>query len=348
MLNVPRVTIVSAYYNRAGAVSETLNSISTQSYADWVAHIWDDCSTDDTWKSLQEAQSNIADGRITVHRQECNLGFVGVLNHACRVAQTEFVAIVGSGDVCLSERIAKQVTALDSDQDASFCTTAAASIDPDTGIKFVDNVFSRERIFQKDLLHSCPFTHGSVMFRRRHLKEVNYYDPHFTWSADWDLFNRLLSNGRHAIHLNEELYLRYARSDGASFSPKKSILQIKYAHLVHMLREMPEKRDEILDVVESKGLDAALLFRKSLIADDIFSRQAKLHILGRHEVAKEFSEEVATQSYPPTTKWIVILTILRRTRFLPLIKLYSSFHKLNQLRKKIRPAKLQQKGLESK
>lgn len=329
-----KVTLISAYHKRAGAVRMTLTAMARQSYDDWTACVWDDGSPDNTWEMLQKVQGELGDARIEVFRHTPNVGFVAGMNHAIARTDSDYVAVVGSGDAFAPDRIARQVAALDADPEAVFCTTAAISIDPDTGERFEDNTFSRTRIEAGDLAHSCPFTHGSVMFRRAALERVGLYEPTFVWSSDWDLFNRLLTEA-HAIHLPEPLYHRYARADGASFSPEKSVLQVKSAHLAHALREAPERRGDILDLVRREGIDAALTGRHAAIAADLCSRQAKLYILGRKDLADEMGTLIAAD-YPVDAKWQTILGLLRALSALPLVRFYGVAHATNQMRKRLR------------
>lgn len=331
---LPRVTIISAYHKRPDAVRVTLEAITRQDYDDWQALVWDDCSPDDTWAVLQDAAREIDDPRIEVFRHDPNLGFAGGMNHAIRRSQSEYVAVVGSGDAFDGARISRQVAALDADPAAAFCTTGAVSIDPDTGARFVDNSFSRTRIVASDLFDACPFTHGSVMFRRSALDRAGVYEPAFVWSSDWDLFNRLLARS-HAIHLPQPLYLRYARADGASFSPTKSVLQVKFAHLAHLLRETPADRASILTRVREQGLDAAIHSRSPAIASDLHSRRAKLYILGRRDEADELGRLIADE-FPAPRKWRVILGALRRAGGPRLVRFYNVAQATNRLRKTAR------------
>ena len=329
-----KVTIISAYHRRSDAVRVTLEAIANQSYDDWEALIWDDGSPDDTWSELDRVAREISDPRIKVFRHEQNLGFVGGMNFAISQANSEYIAIVGSGDAFVPSRIRKQVDLLDQHAQAPFCATGSVSIDPVTNERFVDNHFDGTIITAGDLVHSCPFTHGSVMYRRSALLEVGLYEPAFTWSADWDLFNRLLVVGD-AVHIPEKLYFRYARMDGASFSPEKSVLQVKFAHLAHLLRERPAERDAILRDVMASGLDGVLQPRSNYISDDLRTRQVKLFLLGKREQAAELGQEIDRQ-FGMRAKWGILLSIFRMLSYLPTVKAYSLVHKLNGLRKSAR------------
>lgn len=331
----PRLTIISAYHKRAEAVRVTLEALVAQQYDDWQALVWDDGSGDDTYETLQKLQAELGDDRIHVFAHDPNIGFTRGMNHAIEISDSEFVAVVGSGDGFAPERMTRQIAALEANPEAVFCSTAAVSIDPETGARFRDNTFDGTRLEARDLYHSCPFTHGAIMFRRATLERVGLYEPAFTWGSDWDLCNRALAGGRHAIHIPEPLYHRYARADGASFSPKKSVLQVKCAHLAHRLRRAPDQRETLLAQVRREGIDAVLTDRRHQLATDLYTRQAKLYILGRKAQGDELGALIAPD-FPPRGMWRAVLGALRMAAPLPLVRLYGLAHKANQTRKTLR------------
>lgn len=305
-----RVTIICPYYNRAHAVELTLRSIAAQDFADFEALIWDDCSIDGTWQELQRVANQIGDPRIKVFRLDRNLGLTQGLNHAIGLAKGEYVAVVGSGDECLPNRLSKQVAMLDSDLEASFCASGAIAVDEDTGELFRDEAFARTKIERRDIMEACPFTHGTVMYRMSALKAVGVYDSVFEWCADWDLFFRLLNFG-YASYVAEPLYRRYARMDGVSFAPRKSIAQIKCKYLALMLSELnlPD-RAEMIRRVNAYGLDSVVESKKHLIARDLRSRQVKILLLKRWEQAAELGRLIDVE-FGTSLTWRLLLFAAR-------------------------------------
>ena len=298
----PRVTILSPYFCRADAVWPTLQSISTQTYGDFVALIWDDCSPDGTWSALQSAAADLTDSRVQVYRHPQNLGLYAGLRCAFAMVDTEYVAIVGSGDICHPDRLAMQVAALDENPDAPFCATNSQTIDPLTGQAFAENKFNRSAITTDDIRRVVPFTHGTVMYRADSVAEVGGYEPTFTWCGDWDLFFRLLKN-RHAVYLPAVLYRRYARPDGASFNPAKSFDQIQSRHLVHILEAFPEQRAKLLSAAQ-EDLPAVLSPRQGLVVRDLCKRQVKLALMGRPLEAEKLGRLIdAEYGRPLAWKW---------------------------------------------
>ncbi|MBM9463423.1 glycosyltransferase [Aeromicrobium sp. YIM 150415] len=285
----PLVTIISAYYRRAHAVAPTLESIRDQSYDNFNAIIWDDNSPDETWRELDRVAREIGDPRFTVYQHSENLGLTRGFNEAIAKIDSEYIAIVGSGDICHPDRILKQVRALEGDPEAAFCATGSTTTDPIQGTTFFDSSFSSTIITRQDIETTCPFTHGSVMYRSDRLKEIGAFEPTFKWCADWDVFFRLLKKS-HAIFIPEVLYMRTAQLDGVSFHPRKAFEQIEFKHLaLELSRCSEEQRQTILANVQSDGIPEALPARSGAIARDLARRNVKLYLMKRRRDAIEMS-----------------------------------------------------------
>ncbi|NVK20590.1 MAG: glycosyltransferase [Methylocystaceae bacterium] len=313
---MPKITIISPYHNRAQAVRLTLASVARQSFDDFEALIWDDGSTDETWDMLQSVQVELGDNRIKVYRHQPNIGLTAGLNDAIARAEGEYIAVLGSGDECAPDRLAKQAAALDADPEARFCACRSVTVDEVSGKRFSDEHFSGEIIRTADISEVCPFTHGSVMYRKSALEAVGGYDSIFKWCADWDVFFRLLDGG-HAVYLPEDLYIRYARMDGVSFAPKKSVEQIKSKHLVLALAQLgDESREALKQKVRDQGLTQALRPRHPEITGDLRARQVKLILMGRTEPAAELGRLIDAE-FGQTPKWRVMLGGARALAALP-------------------------------
>lgn len=308
----PRVAILSPFHNRAASVERTFRSIANQTYPDWQALFWDDCSTDDTWQQMQRVAADIGDDRITIHHYPSNVGLTTGLNNAIRSTDADYIAIVGSGDECHPDRIARQVAALDNDPAAAFCATASVTIDPLTHTVFSDESFDKGRIEYGDITEQCPFTHGSVMYRAAALAETDLYETAFVWCADWDMFFRLLTDS-HAVYLPDVLYTRYADPDGVSFSPKKAFDQITFKHLALTLSTKNRtEREQVIAAVRRDGVHAALSDSSDAIARDLARRNIKLYLMKRGD-AGQTMETLASDSgtrYPP--KYRFYLEFARR------------------------------------
>lgn len=279
-----KVTAFCAFYKRADVAERTLKSISKQSYKDMTALVWDDCSDDNTYSSLLKSKSLLNDERIIVFQNKENIGITASFNEALKRCSSEYIAIIGSGDECAPERISKQVAYLEKHSDAAFCACKSITVDEVTGKLFKDESHNNTLITHKDIIDTVPFTHGTVVYRRSSIENVGGFEPIFKWCADWDLLLRILNSG-HGVFLDETLYTRYARLDGVSFNPDKSLEQIQYKYLAKHLDS--DKKNRNRSIAEAKE-NLLLSLRKyhPEISKDLEKRACKLALMGRTAESK--------------------------------------------------------------
>lgn len=315
-MNSPKVTVLCPFFRRKNFVERTLVSISNQDYENFEAIVWDDNSNDGTWEELVRVAEKLGDGRIQVLKNDHNLGLYKGLNNGIDMARGDYIAVVGSGDICMPDRLSKQVKALDENINAVFCATASTTLDELTGDEFSDESFHGKYITSSDMIKVVPFTHGTVMFRTKELKTAGKYETVFTWCADWDLFFRLCENGNKAVYINDVCYKRYATVDGVSFDPTKSVLQVKCKYLVKRLfgKSLIERKKILNEAAES--LDYAVDCYKAEIAWDLFKRQIKLILMGRLSKADELGALI-NEKYGFSLKRRIMLLICQCVRWLP-------------------------------
>ncbi|MBB5699299.1 glycosyltransferase [Sphingomonas yantingensis] len=218
MSDVPLVSVVSAFYNRAGRVAESIGSVLAQDYPALEVIVVDDGSRDDTVGELRK----IADSRLTIIHRE-NRGFVASMNEAIAASRGAFVAVHGSGDLSLPGRIARQAKILTEQAEVS---VVGCWVDNEETGGAGSRTFKPPRglDFHKTLLSRGLFTHGEVMFRRSHFDAVGGYRDFFRFAQDRDLWLRMSRLGGYEI-VPEILYRRYKPEGGVSADPEKLLLQ---------------------------------------------------------------------------------------------------------------------------
>ena len=53
MQEEPKVSVILTSYNHASFIRESIDSVLNQSFKDFELHIWDDCSSDNSWEIIQ-------------------------------------------------------------------------------------------------------------------------------------------------------------------------------------------------------------------------------------------------------------------------------------------------------
>lgn len=106
----PKVSVIIATYNRAGLLPRAVNSVLDQTHEDYEIIIVDDCSPDHT----QEVIRRFNGPRVRSFRHEVNQGAAAARNTGIANARGEYIAFLDDDDECTPNRLADQVSILDS------------------------------------------------------------------------------------------------------------------------------------------------------------------------------------------------------------------------------------------
>lgn len=172
-----------------------MESVLNQTYKDFRFLIVDDGSTDDS----REIVRSYDDGRIELLCLQRNVGQTAALNIGLHHAATPWIARMDADDYSAPTRFEKQLRALESDS-ALVCVGTFGWI-----FKSDPTVVERIKIFpqcdseiKRMLLTAPPMIHGSILFRREILLEIGGYDERYRYSADMEMYDRLLRRYRAA------------------------------------------------------------------------------------------------------------------------------------------------------
>ena len=109
-MNTPSVSVIMSVHNGAEFLSEAVESILSQTYADFDFIIVDDASVDDSTQIL--ADYAVADKRISLLRNESKRGLAASLNLALEVA-APLVVRMDADDISLPGRLTLQKKLMD-------------------------------------------------------------------------------------------------------------------------------------------------------------------------------------------------------------------------------------------
>jgi glycosyltransferase involved in cell wall biosynthesis len=97
------ISVALAAYNGEKYIHEQLDSILRQTYRNFELIICDDCSTDSTWKILQEYAEK--DDRIHCYLNEKNLGFKKNFEKAIGLCGGEYIALSDQDDIWTDDHL---------------------------------------------------------------------------------------------------------------------------------------------------------------------------------------------------------------------------------------------------
>ena len=105
MKNNPLVSVVIPSYNSGKFISETLKSVSSQTYEEIEIIVVDDCSTDNTIEIIKKHN----DPRLVLIQLEKNKGVANARNVGIANSKGTYIAFVDSDDVWIKDKLKKQI-----------------------------------------------------------------------------------------------------------------------------------------------------------------------------------------------------------------------------------------------
>lgn len=207
----PIVSVLMPVYNNERYVSEAVESILAQTFADFEFLIIDDGSTDGSPALLKTYAER--DPRIRLVSRP-NTGYVVALNEMLATARGEFIARMDSDDVAMPERFERQLGYLNAHPECVMIGSRVLIIDPEgSPLTVMGEALTHEEIDSALMAARGQMVyHPSIIIRKRSLLEVGPYREELETAEDLDLFLRLAEVGRIA-NLAEPL-LKYREHIG--------------------------------------------------------------------------------------------------------------------------------------
>lgn len=289
----PQVSIIIPVFNGARFISDAIDSIFRQTFQDFEVIMIDDGSTDETREIVSRYRG------LIYHYQE-NQGRPAARNTGLRHARGEYVAFLDADDIWNPDRLERGVNLLNAEPEIGLLHGEVTAIDAhgaqdESYTKWLRNFYVRER--QKGsgylrLLDRCAIFSSSVLFRRKCIDEVGFYDMSFPIYEDYDWYLRLASVHRISL-MPGPAVAKYRLHDSNSFklyTPEniariylrileKQLLRVTSPELrSHVLKKMvdfhwrlKEKSEIRKKASEAIALNPKMIFNWRLFARLLFS-----------------------------------------------------------------------------
>lgn len=182
------VTILVPTYRRPYFLKRTLTSIAKQSYDDFIVHILDDASGDETGEVAQAFA--VQDSRFVYHCNETNIGNFNNLSHGLGLVNTSYFCYLADDDLWLPGFLEKAVKAMERNHQAACYGGTSIYID-ECGIPFR---FSGPGEFEgllyppKGLVHLLEKgwpQQVATLYRSEVLKEIGGISPILSFDLDY-------------------------------------------------------------------------------------------------------------------------------------------------------------------
>ncbi len=200
----PRVTVVMPVYNAEPYLRDALAGVLEQTFEDFELLAVDDGSTDGSLDVLRSC----CDPRLRVVPRS-HVGVVRTMNTALGLARAELIARADADDVCLPDRLERQVRFL-----AEYPGVALVGGAMRSGTRLFE--YPRDAARMRWLaLYQSPVANTTILFRRRAALVVGGYPEDFQLVDDYPFVSRLLAR-YDAANLADPLVLHRPNPAGIS------------------------------------------------------------------------------------------------------------------------------------
>ncbi len=207
---MPTVAFIISVYagDRADWLREALESVLNQTVPAEQIHIYL-CEDGPLPEALDAC---LADFENRIHRLirfPENRGLAIALNTLIDALEDEtFVFRLDADDICLSDRVARQVKFLEENSEVMLCGSSIQEFNETPEQKGLLRTYPEETAsIKKYILKANPFAHSTVCFRREFFDLVGKYNEAFPLRQDIELWFRVVAQGVSMANLREPVLL---------------------------------------------------------------------------------------------------------------------------------------------
>lgn len=213
-----KISLITVCYNSESTITDTLKSVSGQTYGD-IEHIIVDGGSSDSTMLLVSTYGE----RVVKTISEKDEGIYDAYNKGIKLATGEIIGFINSDDFYSSTGVIEKVMSCFNDPSIEACHANLVYVNPintDVGERF----WKSWAFHQGDLERGLIPAHPTVFFHRNVYERFGVFDPQFKLVADHELLLRMFyTNKVKSIYVNET-WVRM-RSGGATGGNVRSLLK---------------------------------------------------------------------------------------------------------------------------
>lgn len=182
------VDVIIPTFNRADVMVKAIESVLSQTYKNFILHIVDDGSTDNTQRVLEQYKSH---PQVKVYFQK-NAGVSSARNLAAKTAEGQWISFLDSDDEWMPHKLETQIKYLSQNPECQFLHSEelwirnGVRVNPKVKhLKSNDNIFIRSLDF-------CIISPSTVILTRELFLTHQGFDEEFVVCEDYDLWLKIL------------------------------------------------------------------------------------------------------------------------------------------------------------
>ena len=186
----PRVSVLMLTYNRPGFIGMAIESIQSQTLAEWELLVVHDGPNQEIPAIMDEWQRR--DSRIRYFHRPVPGNIAEASNFGLSQAKGDLIAVLDDDDYWnCREKLARQVAFLDQNRDHSCCGGGVIVVDPEGREQMRYLKPEQDAAIKRSALIANPMAHSATMYRRDAALESGGYDETLAGFQDWDLWLKL-------------------------------------------------------------------------------------------------------------------------------------------------------------
>jgi len=193
------ISVLLPVYNCEQYVEKAIQSILDQTYTNFELLIIDDYSNDNSGEIINNFTK--FDDRVSVIRNDDNLGITKSLNKLLSLAKGKFIARQDADDISQKERFHLQLDFLQK-KNLDVVYTRSKRIDNRKIIPGFSFYFPQRIVVR----YKNPFIHGTLFAKKNVINNLGGYDERFIYSQDYKLVTDLLDQGCNIKIMRDVLY----------------------------------------------------------------------------------------------------------------------------------------------
>ncbi len=179
-----KISIITATYNSAKTVRDTLESIKSQAYPHVEHLVIDGLSTDETLQIVHQF-SNVA--KVVSEKDK---GIYDAMNKGIQLASGEIIGILNSDDIYVDNGVLNEVAAIFADDSVDACYADLQYVNDVDTTKLVRN-WKSGNFTKKSFLFGWMPPHPTLFLRRRVYDKVGNFNLLLKSAADYELMLRV-------------------------------------------------------------------------------------------------------------------------------------------------------------
>jgi len=187
-MNNPAVSVLMPAHNAEEYISEAIESILNQTFADFEFLITEDCSSDQTWEIIKKYSK--IDSRITAIRNKKNLGIAGNRNKLISLAKGEYIAWQDADDISMLNRLNEEYKYMEKHPKVGI-VGGHLQFFGDDGIHGVRRYSENDHDLRKNIFKFSPVAQPGAMIRKECFDKVGLYDLDTPPAEDLDMSFRI-------------------------------------------------------------------------------------------------------------------------------------------------------------